>query len=808
MIINTFEGTKFCCFMMYFDVKQPIPAFLLLLIMFPVSSVSSQTHDEGAHIRDVLFGGQQMEGVIAVSERIQGTGVTSGHIADITVTNLSDQGVWLRVEPFFIPSDGTHQPYLLPGGERVFVPPRGRHPTESELTGNDPEDVGYPEPGTAKIPLRGYCIDIRKPPLPSGAAAPLPLPRPASGLDPEEVAIWFREYMGQRSLIFPTMRLSAGQIPFPVYWELLDQVSELVVVAQQTGSSEESPVAHLYLTERPEEIIQQSFWYVMEDFFGREYREEEFRERLEAQFEGLIGQPVSEASPEVQESVEAGTDDLWQLISMTGETAKVNTPASEPTADFIGEEEDTDCMINSRLTVNPPYDLGIDISDSWADFAEQDTVEAQFERSLELFVEELISRQDREEDRLEFGGAETPLSAHAFWVPEVVGGQANAYAWTLMRRSDGRTQFISSTEDLEAEAAGSRTLEVSVEADDDCETHVVIVSTSRLEANSYAFDPVADHVEVLEGIAFVGNLAVDYLLGIARGGTRAIRSFLIDTAKDMTKEEVERRFQEMEDQVREIAADYIRENLGDEAIEGLDIIDWLVSEFHENPGDATLEMVQDEIIDSLSEILGVDVGEGVENLEWLLEQLDKKPGEVVLDNIPDLDMGTLNAASVYALAEGSITHTVGGNTGTARTRSFVSYQRERLESGDETISGGGTYISEVIVSDSAPGSLTAVCDADSQTGGKASGNGHAKASLNSFTATVAVGVCYCPDGTTYDMITTFSYSDKDKYAHLSGLLMDAAENTMEGLFDNGIPDPEQIESGLTESIEGFMEAHR
>jgi hypothetical protein len=768
--------------------KPWVSALFLVFTVLCFITVEAQTHDAREHVREVLFGNQPGAEAIEVLGGPYGTGETTGQIAMLSVRNTAAEGIWLQVQPFYIPSNGRNQDYVAPGGDSIYLPPGERK----------------------EVPLSGYCGDIRKPPVPSGGQTPLPLPRPSSGLSPEEVVQDLQDFINERPLLFPRLRIAPGHIPFPAYWELLDRVKELVKEAARTTSAEDHPVTHMFLTQQPEEVIQQSFWYVMEGFYGRTYQEEAFRDKMDEQFEVLLGQPVSESSEEVKESVEAGTADLWQLISMTGESAKISTPSTRPTEEYIEEnKEPVNCMIDSWLTVDPPYDLDLHVSTRWANVAETATIEANFKDALENYVERLITGLDQEEDDQEFGASNTPLSAHTLWVPEVVGGQVNAYAWTLMARRGQSSRFIWDTEDLEAEASGSRTLEMTVQADEECETHVVIVSTSRIEAHSYAFDPIADHVEVLRPIAFIGNLAVDFVMGIARGGTRAIRSFLLSKAKDAAKEEIEQRFQELENQIRDIAEDYIRDNIGDEVVDGLDIIDWLLNEFQENPQDAVLEMVKEQLIESLSEMLGVDLGEGVDNLEWLLEQLDKMPAEAILDNIPDLDMGKINAASVYALAEGSITHTVGRNTGTARTRSYVTYQRERLEDGSETISGGGRYISEVTVSDHAPGSLTAVCEADGKTGGKASGNGHAKATLGSFTATVAVGICYCPDGSFYDMITTFSYSDKDKYKHLSGQLMQAAEETLEGLFSGeAAPRPGQVELSLRERVERFMEDSR
>ncbi len=517
----------------------------------------------------------------------------------------------------------------------------------------------------------------------------------------------------------------------------------------------------------------------------------------------IITLPVDDDGVVTVPPVLPGDDPLPDEVLVAASSPPLLFSSSDPPLDEPEDEpeDEPDCVTN-MITESDDPDFDFDLSTRWEDVADRDSIEGQIRRGLENFVEALDTGQEYDE---EFGVPETPLSAQVLWVPDVVGGQVNAYAWALMTRPGQTSRFIRATEDLEAIVDGSSTLKVTAQSEE-CETLVAIVKASRIEAYSYAFDPVADHVEVLRPIALIGNLAVDYLLGIARGSINSLRSFLLNQAKEAAEEEIKARFEELEKKIREIAEDYIRENLGYEVIEGLEIIDWLLNEFQENPENEVLEMVKEELIESLGEMLGINLGEKLDSIEDLLEQLENPPFEAILDNIPDLDMNKINAASGYALAEGSITHTVGGNTGTAQTRSYVTYQREGLEDGSETISGGGRYISEVIVSDIHESRLEAESDAGGKTGGKASGNGHAKASLSSFTVTFAVAICECPDDTFIDVFYNMSYSDKNEYGHLSALFKQTIDNVLDDL--PSISRPEEVESALSDGIEQFMNESR
>jgi len=81
-----------------------------------------------------------------------GTGQTTGHIANLSLTNPTDKTQNLNIGPLTIPSNGQYQPYIVPNTTPVTIPPGG----------------------TVKLPLEGFCTDVTLPPPPEGTALTLP----------------------------------------------------------------------------------------------------------------------------------------------------------------------------------------------------------------------------------------------------------------------------------------------------------------------------------------------------------------------------------------------------------------------------------------------------------------------------------------------------------------------------------------------------------------------------------------------------------------------------------------------------------
>jgi hypothetical protein len=109
------------------------------------------------------------------------------------------------------------------------------------------------------------------------------------------------------------------------------------------------------------------------------------------------------------------------------------------------------------------------------------------------------------------------------------------------------------------------------------------------------------------------------------------------------------------------------------------------------------------------------------------------------------------ASDTYAAARGVGTLTVGGATDTQTSANRVVYKRKDKE--DKAIVGGGETIKKLWAADVRPGSLTSKLDAESSLEAGAQGNGLAKAHLESLYGTLLIGVCECPAGVSYKVLT-------------------------------------------------------
>lgn len=109
------------------------------------------------------------------------------------------------------------------------------------------------------------------------------------------------------------------------------------------------------------------------------------------------------------------------------------------------------------------------------------------------------------------------------------------------------------------------------------------------------------------------------------------------------------------------------------------------------------------------------------------------------------------SSDTYAAASGSATLTVGGKQDGKTAANRVVYKREGKE--DKAIIGGGETIEKITVSDQKPNSLTSRIEANAAMEAGAKGNGFAKAYLESLYGTLLIGVCKCPEGTLYKVLT-------------------------------------------------------
>jgi hypothetical protein len=116
-----------------------------------------------------------------------------------------------------------------------------------------------------------------------------------------------------------------------------------------------------------------------------------------------------------------------------------------------------------------------------------------------------------------------------------------------------------------------------------------------------------------------------------------------------------------------------------------------------------------------------------------------------------VDAITDPSSDTYAGAKATATLTVGGAKDGQSADNQVVYKRKDKE--DKAIIGGGETIKKLFASDVRPGSLTSKLDASAQLKAGATGNGLAKAYLESLYGTILIGVCECPTGSVFDVLT-------------------------------------------------------
>jgi len=207
-------------------------------------------------LNEILGKKDSLAPVHPLSKTATGTGRTTGHIADLVLSNLTDKTQNIKIGPFFIPSDGQYQPYIVPNSTAVTIPPGG----------------------TVKLPLEGYCTDVTLPPPPAGTTLNLP----------ED--------------------LSSNTKP-----DILDALQRIIRTAEslQRDGHLTTPISGNPEKER-ESVIQQTFWsYLAKP--EKPYGFSEFCDRTRQLWQDV---PNSTANPEP--SLTEGINQIWNAVEQTG----------------------------------------------------------------------------------------------------------------------------------------------------------------------------------------------------------------------------------------------------------------------------------------------------------------------------------------------------------------------------------------------------------------------------------------------------------------------------------------------------------
>lgn len=264
-----------------------------------------------------------------------GTGRTTGHIANLNIQNTSDNTITIDVGPFYIPSGGQYQPYIVPSVTKVTVPAHG----------------------SENIRLNGYCIDIHIPPVPFGKDLPpfdswitIPSDRDdlAATWKPEESNGWqpMASDKTATGLLVPgTLKplnytIDINKYPKEAANILLEAINRIAIAYDTMKSDNKitTPFSGFPEKER-ESVIQQTFWIFSSKLSGKKYVIEDFKTNTIKQYESN-GQDYNKASTETKENIEKGVNDFWNTFEAVGVEAKVLTFSDDIDYDDITKESE------------------------------------------------------------------------------------------------------------------------------------------------------------------------------------------------------------------------------------------------------------------------------------------------------------------------------------------------------------------------------------------------------------------------------------------------------------------------------------
>jgi hypothetical protein len=558
----------------------------------------------------------------------RGTGRTTGHIANLTVTNDTSEPFEFRVQPTYIPSSGQYQSYVVPGGSTTIIPPRS----------------------SQVVPIEGYCADVRKPPVPEGEALPPPSEWVVPGDAAQPVVIPPRA-----GALPPGRALIAGtddalpravdldlepELAAPLLLAAVAEIERATAELQKNGELQ-TPFSSNPERER-EAVVQQTTWIYAAELAGVPYTREEFTDRLEQQYEQSSGVPIADAPDEAQERVQQGADDFWDSFELVGAEAKVLADGpGATTGDTLPDEAKPAGTTDVPAETAPPppctpekkvshsdRKVDVEIADSYGTEEDRKTLREGIKNSVES-------------EASAYATSTPPATAYSLWGHDHVGGISSAYAKTVFLEESSQ-EWVWSTDPLNTSAAGSGIHTLSFKHGRECKSTVAGAALLWLKATSSAFDPLEKNIEVFRALDKVKEVTVKYL------------------------------------------ADKLPPGLSDAAEAGVDAI-------------------------------------------------------------------TDPSSDTYAGASSTATLTVGADKDSQKAENHVVYKRKDKE--DKAIIGGGETIKKLFASDVQPGSLTSKLDANAQLKAGATGNGLAKAYLESLYGTILIGVCECPTGSVLDVLT-------------------------------------------------------
>ncbi len=774
---------------------------------------------------------------------VTGTGRTTGHIADITVSNPSKQPITVVIGgggAAYIPPTGQHQPYVIPSLPVIPVPPKG----------------------TVTVPVEGYCADVRRPPVPAGNVMPpvsewiTPHPndtagRPTAGrpsLPPDVTRIPTRTAppMSQVADVLnrqplppaaskwdcPPLPPVVGQVLVPgtniptrapvsvsdnpglAVPILLDAIRRIADAYDQLRGTLATPFSNNPPKER-EAIIQQTFWIFTSGLEGKPYVYKDFHDNTVKQFEDNTGQPYNSLPPDQKEKLDKGVDDFWMAFSAVGVEAKIlpktpEKPAPNTTPPVIkgkprastSETQPTTPTVPSTPVTGPGRDnpppperekeearchlsheaRSIPPYDIQLDISKSAVDPAKIQkakRAMENIIRDLIQRK-----RGEYGAPAPLATTYSVWAINHIGGYANAVSKAMVSNKYGFWNgFINNTEKLNTSAKGERILVMKGRNDKECKTTVVGVGVVSLTAHTVAFDPTARGIEFLRGINFVGKVAMEIAKAYLTGGASLANATRVKKAIKKAMGTVAK--EEVTKQIGKIL-----ESEGAMSEEDFsNLVEWIEA-LKDNE-------VKEKIVKDLAEAMGIDT-------KWLTFDLEPADFAPV-------------ASDTYCKIRGSIDLTVGSQSGSLSAASQVLYKRSSLDEDPENVmKGGGTHCPPpLILSDVQPGSLTIRLKGLAETEAQAQGNGTAQGFLSSSVVLVQYGICVCPDGWGYDLQVENGYfSGKPGNAgiNMMQIRLDILEQEVNDYIktyagQQAPPDPKAVQKDLEKLVRAWADEY-
>jgi hypothetical protein len=369
------------------------------------------------------------------------------------------------------------------------------------------------------VPIEGYCADVRRPPVPegeplpppgdwivpTGAAGPIAVPPRAGAAAAGRALIPGTDSAVPRAVDPALEPIVAAPLLFAAIREIERATTEL----QESGALQ-TPFSSNPDRER-EAVAQQTFWLFAAELENRPYTQEEFTERLAAQYEERTGVPIAAAPKEDRERLEVGASDFWTAFELVGAEAKVLAHPGATTAgaalgetgakaagEVPGETFAGNCTPHEEIN-HSPKTVEVRVAGSYGNAEERQTISQGIRDSVE-----------RAEDA--YATSTPPATAYAIWGHDHIGGISSGYAKTVFLKDAGH-DWAWETEPLSTRASGSGVHTLSFEHGPECTAVVAGAALMWIKASSQAFDPIAKHIEVVRALDAVKRLTVEYLGG-------------------------------------------------------------------------------------------------------------------------------------------------------------------------------------------------------------------------------------------------------------------------------------------------------